>query len=260
MNSQNHREQMFSVTAHDLFRALEFERAIEHDILAAPPAPIAVAPMLQRPWQMAAAPVELFSPVALGSYHSPVEIIGSIRTAGDRLSIRLSDARGNVIARRALLMKPGRVDFFHTYLRFETFVEQNATLEISERSQDDGSEVEHVRLPLTILPGQRYLDLASPGVGAVLLGPVVVTGYSNTFEANVVVDLSYREGDSMIRQPTTGGSFGFYRDFQATFDIAPPAARAALISAYELDPGSGAAIDQTRLPVTILPADSIHRS
>lgn len=259
MNSQNHREQVVPLPTRDLIRAVEFQRALQRDAVVPPP-PAAIEPLLPHPWQLAAAPVEAFSPVALGGYHSPIEVIGAIRAAGDRLNIRLADARGNVIARRALQIRPGSMGFFHTYLRFESFVEQDATLEIGERSLDDGSEVEHVRLPLTILPGQRYIDLASPRVGAILSGPVVVTGYSNTFEANVVVDLSYREGGSLIRQPVNGGSFGFYRDFQATFDIAPYAARAALVSAYELDPGSGGAIDQTRLPVTLLPVDSVSAS
>lgn len=256
MNSQNHRELLLPIIARTLLRTAEFGRASHDDSLLLP-APIPPSPLLPDPWQMAAAPIEAFSPVALGGYHSPLEVIGWLRPAGDRLSIRLADARGDVIARRSMQINPGKAGFFHTYLRFDTFQEQNATLEISERSLDDGSPIEHVRLPISILPGQRYIDITSPGVGAILAGPVVVSGYSNTFEANVVVDLSYREGDFLIRQPTLGGSFGFYRDFQISFDLAPTTARAAFVCAYELDPGSGAAIDQTRLPITLLAANSV---
>lgn len=257
MNSQNHREQLLPIITRSLLRAAELPRPSHEDSLPQPP-PVSIIALPPHPWQMAAAPLETFSPITLGAYHSPLEVIGFLHSAGDRLSIRLADARGDVIARRALQLSPGKAGFFHTYLRFETRLEQNATLEVSERNADDGSETQHMRMPLTILPGQRYLDLAAPAVGASLAGPIVVSGYSNTFEANVVVELSYREGEYLLRQPTMGGSYGFYRDFQVTLEVTTPqVARAALISAYELDPGSGACIDQTRVPVTILPASSL---
>lgn len=259
MNSQTHRAQLLRAMTHNFTRLPDFQSVAHHDVLSQP-YPIAEAPPLPHPWQMAAAPIEIFSPVTLGAYHSPMEIIGCIHSASDRINIRLADTGGNIIARRTLSIKPGNAVFFHTYLRFETYLEQNAILEVCECSADDGSEINQIRLPLTITPGQRYIDLTAPTVGANLTNPILVSGYSNTFEANVIVELSYREGGYLVRQPVQGGSYGFYRDFHLTFTEAASVSRAVLISVYELDPGSGAAIDQTRVPITVLPGDFEHYS
>ncbi len=255
MNSQTHRAQLLRAMMHSLTHVPDLSIPAHHDVLSQP-YPIAEAPPLPHPWQMAAAPIEVFSPMAAGAYHSPMEVIGCIHSASDRINIRLADARGEIIARRTLQVKPGDAVFFHTYLRFETYLEQNAMLEVCERSVDDGSEINQVRLPVTITPGQRYIDLTSPTVGANVANPVLVSGYSNTFEANVIVELSYREGGYLVRQPAKGGNYGLYRDFHLTFDEVLSTPRAAFISAYELDPGSGAAIDQTRIPITLLSLDA----
>src|SRR5690606_28169142 len=116
------------------------------------------------PWMPPATAIEVFSPVAEGVYHSPIEVIGFSQTFEGQVNLRLRNEAGDVLAERGTL--GGSVDgfaFFHTSLRFTTTEEQNGTLEVFEISARDGSEINKVTLPLLLLPGQRVIDVDRPG-------------------------------------------------------------------------------------------------
>ena len=202
------------------------------------------------PWTAPENAIELFSPVGPGAYHSPMEVIGYSQTFEGNVHLRLTDGDGNILAERNTL--GGSVDgfdFFHSYLRFTLTDEISATLEVFETSAEDGREINKVTVPLQLLPGQRFVDLNTPTAGTVVCEPLIVSGYSNTFEANVVVDLRSRDGEVLTQTNAMGGNLGIYADFVATLDHSADASEALLVGAYEVSARDGTPIDETHIPV-----------
>lgn len=219
------------------------------------PTPTPSAPL--SPWLPPTVSIEIFSPVVNGVYHSPIEVVGFSQTFEGQVNLRLLNEGGDVLAERMTL--GGSVDgfaFFHTYLRFNTTEEQNGILEVFEISAKDGSEINKVTMPLLLLPGQRVVDLNRPVVGATVCSPVLIEGYSNTFEANVVVRLGQRDGVTIIEDNTMGGTLGVYRGFSTILAHSVTTPQAILVSAYELNGRGIGEIDHTRIPVTLHPADT----
>lgn len=211
-------------------------------------------PAATSPWTPPADQIELFSPVAETLYHSPIEIIGYSQTFEGNVNLRLTDAEGNILAERNAL--GGAADgfaFFHSYLRFTVTEELSATLEVFETSAEDGSELHTITVPLQLLPGQRFIDVNSPTPGADLCSPLVISGYSNTFEANVVVELRSRDGEVLEESFTSGGNLGIYADFSTSFAYAPTSREPLLVGAYEASARDGRPIDQTFVPVSFSP-------
>jgi hypothetical protein len=201
--------------------------------------------------------IEVFSPVSAGIYHSPIEVIGFSQTFEGNVNIRLTDTKGIVLAQRNAI--GGSVDgfaFFHTYVRFEVTTPLSAILDVFETSAKDGSEIHKVSMPLVLQPGQRVVDVDSPIVGAKVCSPLIINGYSNTFEATVGVTLRQRNNTSITQSSTHGGNTGVYANFTASFTNPVSAPQPRLVSAYEGDPAGRGLIDQTVVPVTLYPAGS----
>ncbi|NOX63576.1 MAG: LysM peptidoglycan-binding domain-containing protein [Chloroflexi bacterium] len=208
-----------------------------------------------KPWPPPAAAIEVFSPVAEGVYHSPIEIIGFSRTFEGAVNIRLKDAEtGEVLAERIAAGGGVKYDFFHTYIRFETLQEgeSSAVLELFEIDARSGAEINKVIIPIVLIPGQRMLDVFTPRVGQKWRPTGKVSGYSWTFEGGVVIDLQDRNG-SLLQQTTSIGGAIMYDLFSADFEFAPSSPTPALISVYGVSPRDGRRIDETRIPVTLLP-------
>ncbi|MEZ4733040.1 MAG: Gmad2 immunoglobulin-like domain-containing protein [Caldilineaceae bacterium] len=212
-------------------------------------------------WTDPELPIEVFSPVGGGLYHSPLEVIGFSQTFEGSVNLRLTDAAGNMLAERSTI--GGAVDgfaFFHSYLRFTVTEPITGLLEMFEISANDGSEINTVTIPLTLLPGQRVIDMNNLTAGKTVCAPIVVTGYSNTFEATLLVDLSERSGDLITQTNTMGGNLGIYAEFLATLETetaeSADAPQPLLISAYEEAASGDGPVDRTRFPVTLYPAGS----
>lgn len=204
-------------------------------------------------WPAPKAAIEIFSPVAEGIYHSPIEVIGLARTLNGEVRLRLRQANGAILAERTTAAGSDKHAFFHTTLRFETFSEetQAASLEIFELSAKDSAEINKVTVPLTLATGQRVLDVIQPDVGANVCNPVPIAGYSFTFEGNVNLIAAKRDGSPIEEGYATGGG-GEYEDWQEVLGPLPAQNRAVLISVLERDGVDGTPIDQTRIPVTLL--------
>jgi hypothetical protein len=198
--------------------------------------------------------IEVFSPVAGGLYHSPIEVRGFSQTFEGVVNMRLQTAGGNILAERTA--QGGSVDgfaFFASYLRFTAAEEISATLEVFEVSAQDGSEIHTVSIPLTLLPGQRVVDLAAPGTGETVCGSVYVHGYSNTFEANVLVTLSARDGTVLTSTATLGGNLGIYADFSTALAYAVAEPQPVLLGVTEGSAAGFGYIDYTRVPLAWYP-------
>ncbi len=208
-------------------------------------------------WSAPAQAIEVFSPVQAGLYHSPIVVNGFSQTFEGNVNLRLTDQHGQVLAERHTL--GGSVDgfdFFDSYLRFTVSEMISATVEIFETSAMDGSEIHKVSIPVVLLPGQRVIDLNSPPLGAQLCNPVFVRGYSNTFEANVVVTLQLRNGTPLALTTAMGGNLGIYADFSTLISHTVTAPQPILVSAYEVSPAGFGLVDQAVTPIELHPAGS----
>ena len=222
-------------------------------------ATVTATPVITEPvvWTDPALPIELFSPVGNGLYHSPIEVIGFSQTFEGNVNLRLTDDGGNVLAERSTI--GGSVDgfaFFHSYLRFTVTEPITGLLEIFETSAKDGSEINKVAIPMTLLPGQRVIDINNVTPGGAVCAPVVVAGYSNTFEASLLVELVNRSGSTLNQTSATGGNLGVYAEFLATLESEESEAQALLVGAYEEAASGDGPVDRTRYPVTLYPAGS----
>lgn len=206
-------------------------------------------------WPAPDVAIELFSPVAGGRYHSPIEIIGLARTFEGNVNIRLKLEDGTVLAERNTTGGSTAHAFFQSSIRFETFKEEPTTpglLEVFETSAADGAEINKVTIPLTLASGQRVLDVTGPRVGARVCNPILVTGYSFTFEGNLALSAQQRDGASIWEGFATGGG-GDYRDWSASAGPFASSLPTVLLSIREPSALDGASIDETRIPVTLLP-------
>lgn len=222
-------------------------------------ATVTATPVITEPvvWTDPPLPIEVFSPLGNGLYHSPIEVVGFSQTFEGNVNLRLTDDGGNVLAERSTI--GGSVDgfaFFHSYLRFTVTEPITGLLEIFETSAQDGSEINTVAIPVTLLPGQRVIDINNPVPGQVVCAPVVVAGYSNTFEASLLVELVDRSGATLNQTTASGGNLGIYAEFLATLENDGNEAQALLVGAYEEAASGAGPVDHTRYPVTLYPAGS----
>lgn len=214
---------------------------------------------IPKAWPAPQAAIEMFSPVAGGLYHSPIEVIGNSLTFEGQVNIRLSLADGTVLAERFAMGGGTEHRFFHTNVRFEILTAdpepQNAVLEVFEISAKDGSEINKVSIPITVAPGQRSIDVLQPEVGSKVCNPIPVAGYSFTFEASVNLVAEGRDGATLLEGNAMGGALD-YRDWGADLGPIDPPVRAVLVSVLDHSAKDGQAIDETRIPVTLLAVGS----
>ena len=214
---------------------------------------------IPKAWPPPEAAIEMFSPVAKGIYHSPIEVIGNSLTFEGVVNMRLSLTDGTVLAERYAMGGGTEHEFFHTYLRFETFYDdaelRDAVLEVFEVSAKDGSEINKVSIPITVETGQRSIDVLEPEVGAKVCNPITVEGYSLTFEGAVHLVAQRRNGATLVEGSGMGGGTE-YRDWNAELGPINAPVRAVLVSVLDHSARDGQAIDETRIPVTLLPRGS----
>lgn len=204
------------------------------------------------PWTDPDAAIEVFSPITTGVYHSPIEVIGFSRTFEASVLVRVLDSKGEVIGER--VTQGGSVDgfdFFHTQLRFYVKSQQKGTVEVFELSARDGGEVHKVSIPVILLPGQRALDIETPNTGQSICTPVIISGYSDTFEANVVASLLTRSGEVLTMTTSMGGNFGIYARFSTVLSTTIDAPQPLLVDVYGGEGQGIGNMDQTRIPVSV---------
>lgn len=218
------------------------------------PAPPPTLPAPDPAWTSPGQAIEVFSPVAQGLYHSPIEVRGLSQTFEGVVNLRLRRYDGAVLGERTA--QGGSVDgfrFFATNLRFTVSQQVTATLEIFETSAADGSEINKVTLPVFLLPGQPVVELDRPTVGATVCSPIPIEGYSNTFEATVGATLSLRDGTVVSQTTAMGGNLGIYAPFSTTISRTVASPQPLLVGAKEESPAGFGPVDYTRVPVTLYP-------
>lgn len=217
-----------------------------------------VTPSTTVVWTDPAQAIEVFSPVADSLYHSPIVVNGFSQTFEGSVNLRLTDYTGQVLAERHT--QGGSVDgfaFFDSYLRFTVSEMISGTVEVFTVSAKDGSEIDKVTIPVMLLPGQRVIDLTTPTAGAKVCSPVYVTGYSNTFEANVGVTLNQRGGSQLAQTSALGGNLGLYADFSTLISHTVTAPQPVLVGAFEDSPAGFGLVDYTVQPIELHPDGSV---
>ena len=145
-------------------------------------------------------------------------------------------------------------DFFRTHVRFFVNEPTMATLEFFQTAGEGDELPVEAAIPVTLLPGQRAIDLVTPAVNATVCEFVNVRGYSLTFEGNVPLTLAERDGIELSVTPATGGGTE-YRDWTFLLDsVAVDAPSALLFSVHETSAQDGSTIDMTRVPIAAYPA------
>jgi hypothetical protein len=201
------------------------------------------------------------------AYHSPIAVSGLAHAAAGSVQISLIGPDDTILAERTLAVGPPSDEpssetadpntsaFFAGYLRFYVDQTTEATLRVVEMDMGDGTILSEARVPITLLSGQRVLDITTPVVGQAVCDDIIVSGYSNTFEANVVVRLLTPDGSVQAEIPAMGGTLGVYRDFATTLPYPVDEPTALLVSATETDAaGRFDSIDRIQIPVTVYPA------
>ena len=189
----------------------------------------------------------------LGLNTDPAHLLGT-----GAIPFLQTDRDGQVLAERNTL--GGASDgfaFFASTLRFTVGEMISGTLEVFETSAKDGSEINKVTIPLVLLPGQRVIDLNQPTIGAQVCNPVLVSGYSNTFEAHVAVHLDRRDGTQLALATALGGNLGFYADFSTTISHTVTTPQPVLVGAFEESAAGFGKIDYTRVPIELHPDGSL---
>src|SRR5690606_16730 len=114
---------------------------------------------------------EMMSPVSSGAYHSPIDVTGLSQTFAGHVRVSLVDTAGTVLAERTTV---GGSDegaaFFHTFLRFTVGAPVSAELRVVDLDLGDGTVMAEVVVPLTLLPGQRVVDVQTPAVAGTVCG------------------------------------------------------------------------------------------
>src|SRR4051794_29646291 len=147
----------------------------------------------------------------------------------------LVTADGALLAQRMTLGGADDYAFFQSMLRFNVNEVTAAKLSILEIDMAEGSILSVVDRQISLLPGQRVIDVNSPVVGQRVCDPIVVSGYSSTFEGNVILTLSEPDGNPLTQIPTMGGSMGSYRDFATELPYNVNDATPLLLSVAESD-------------------------
>lgn len=214
-------------------------------------------PAASPPWTDPPAHIELIAPVPNVGYHSPIDITGLSQTFEGHVGIEVLNSGGEVIAQRSAIGGSSQgFDFFNTYVRFTVTEVQTGTVVVFEESAQDGSRTTEISVTVTLLPGQRVVDLTLPPIGAELCNIIGISGYSNTFEATVNIDLRQRDGELITQTIAMGGNLGIYADFglALTHPITQP--QPLLVSAYESSAATGNPIDLARIPISLFPPES----
>ena len=193
---------------------------------------------------------ELAALLAGNAYHSPIIISGvPVEAASDVEVVLIDDATGEVLAKRVAAAGD---ESFDTYLRFTVRERTPARLELSLTDAD----APVTSVPLTLLPGQSFIDMTAPAAGDVICGRVLILGYSSTSGGQVFGAAHAADGSIISEGSGSGGSQGDYASFYIGLDPQIETETPGFVSVFARDVQTGRAIDQTIVPVTFYPTSS----
>ncbi len=89
----------------------------------------------------------------------------------------------------------------------------------------------------------------SPIVNQVIKSPVLVSGKSDTFEANVRIRIKDNNGKVLVDTHTTGGAWGELKPFSKSVNYSSPSVGRGIVEVFEESAKDGSEIDKVTVPV-----------
>ena len=111
-------------------------------------------PLSRADFEDLSPPIVVDVPKPGAEVHSPVTISGTANVFEATVSLRIRDARGDVIARgfTTATCGTGCRGGYSAKVKFAVDEAQQGTIEVFEQSMEDGSDLFVVRIPVTLLP------------------------------------------------------------------------------------------------------------
>lgn len=128
------------------------------DVLASPPSPapsVSTSPSAPGPSPTRRPAIVVESPLPGDELLSPITVRGTANVFEANVSIRILDATGEVLAaiNTTASCGSGCRGAFSSPLAFFTPVRQPGTIEVFEVSAQDGTAIDVVSIPITLVPG-----------------------------------------------------------------------------------------------------------
>jgi len=216
--------------------------------------------------------IEVLSPAPDTTVTSPVIVSGTADVFEATVSIRILDGTNNVIADTFTTATCGsgcRGDF-EAEVPFSVSTEQPGVIQVFEVSAQDGSKINVVRIPVTLVPvpgGQitpaggppatasETIEVLTPALNARVSSPVTVSGTANVFEATVSIRILDGTNNVIADTFTTAtcGS-GCRGDFEVEVPFSVGTEQPGVIQVFEVSPEDGSERHMVTIPVTLVPA------
>ncbi len=106
---------------------------------------------------------------------------------------------------------------------------------------------------VVLMAMSETIEISQPTPGNTVVSPVEVAGTSDTFEGNVIVEIRVQgQPEPLARTFASGGANGMRGPFAVVVEFDSPAARTAMVIAYEPDEsGAGTALSASAVAVAL---------
>lgn len=188
---------------------------------------------------------------------SPVTISGTADVFEASVTIRILDEAGNVVAETFTTATCGtgcRGDY-SIDVPFRVRAEQPGVIQVYEVSAMDGSRINTVRIPVTLVPDRvGAIEVISPQPNTAVTSPVTVSGTADVFEAVVSIRI-IDEMNNVIAETSTMATCGSgcRGDYSEPVRFAVDREQVGRIVVFEYSAKDGSMIDVVRIPVTLVP-------
>jgi len=223
-----------------------------------------------NPDPAAADVVQVDAPSADESVTSPVTVSGRIAAFEAQFNITIFDASGDLIVDIPARSEEGQVlSSFSEDVAFSVTEDTPACIWVYDLSPRDGSPIDVVQIPVTLLPGgesdvcqpnpdpatPEFQVIDQPSAGDIVTSPVTISGQVLAFEATYQIGIFDADGTPIVETFGTAEAVevGELAPFSidVTFEVDEPTP--ACIWVYEQSAMDGSPIHVGQIPVTLSP-------
>ena len=213
---------------------------------------------------------EVDSPAAGDSVTSPATISGRFAAFEAQFNITIYDADGGEIADVPAHGEEGQVlSPFSEDVFFSVTEETPACVWVYDASEADGSPIDVVQVPITLVPGgepvvcqtnpdpvtPEFQVIDEPDAGDSVTSPVTISGQVLAFEATYQIGIFDADGDAIVETFGTAGpaEVGELAPFSIDVPFSVTEETPACIWVYEQSARDGSPIHVGQIPVTLSP-------
>ncbi|MEP6476292.1 MAG: Gmad2 immunoglobulin-like domain-containing protein [Actinomycetota bacterium] len=201
--------------------------------------------------------IAVTAPARNATVTSPVTISGTADVFEATVSIRILDEAGNVLAETFTTATCGtgcRGDYTID-VPFAVHAEQPGVIQVYEVSAMDGSRINTVRIPVTLVPDRvGAIEVLTPQPNTAVTSPVTVSGTADVFEAVVSIRI-IDEMNNVIAETSTMATCGSgcRGDYSEPVRFVVDREQVGRIVVFEYSAKDGSMINVVRIPVTLAP-------